>query len=172
LKHRYNNVLLCRLVIYLLTLLWIIGCDSTTDSDGSGSANPPGVVIEEELILEEFPFKTAACAEIIPNNWSNRLEPIPGQGLGFSVISTACWKANVKVMDTAGVMIDSFTQPFTIAGQKDSDKQRGRPGWLVWDGQKSNGQVASSARYLFIIVFDFGLGKSQRAWARRNWEAE
>lgn len=126
------------------------------------------LITDPSLVIDDFPFRSEACEELLPENWANIPAPEAGSASDFVVIATACWKATVIVIDTQHAVIDSFAQPFGITDRQDGEKDRGSVGHLVWDGQV-DGKPVPAGEYIWLIRFDFGLGKKYLARALRPW---
>ncbi len=156
----------------MIGLIWISGCEVFS------TQAPPEPYAEEKLygpmisdpslVIDAFPFRSEACEELLPEDWANMPVPEAGEASDFVVIATACWKATVIVQDNHHVAIDTVEQPFGIFNRQDGEKDRGYVGHLLWDGLVNN-QAVSPGEYVWLIRFDFGLGRKYLARALRPW---
>jgi hypothetical protein len=153
---------------------WLAGCSLfAVSGDGDGEvedpyANAGALITDSAVVIDDFHFSEAACAELVPGGFANMPKPDSGQGIALLVNSIACWKADVKVVDSNNAVVDSFTQAFGIFGQRDGEKERGHVGYLVWK-PGNHGVTVWPGTYLFRIRFDFGAGRKLALRALVPW---
>lgn len=162
---------------HLLTLIFVLsfallgtGCSLFELEDKEQNTNPDensagALITDSSVVIDEFHFSEALCAEFMPDNFANPPKPDSGEGISLIVTAIACWRAEVVVYDEQDVPVDSFSQIFGIFGQRDGDKERGHVGYLNWKPAE-RGLNPASGIYLWRIRFDFGSNQRLplRAW--------
>lgn len=144
-----------------LMLAGLLACDNN-----SGPSDPPEnegyLTVDSSLIIDRFPFLSAACAEVLPAGFANA-DSIPKDAVTrVYVVSTACYAVSIRIEDSLGQPIRSLEYHFNLPGRIDGDKDRGAEGYLPWDGRNDAGVKAGPGAYLWRMVFNFGMEREVR----------
>lgn len=153
-------------------VLSLCGCGLFDEAEVPESAstqdNYGALITDTQVVIDDFHFSEAACAELIPEGFANRPAPTQLPAPMLIVNSTACYRADVTVLDEAQAPVDSFSQVFGIWGQRNGDKERGHIGYLVWDPPDSLSHVTPHT-YSWRIRMDFGEGRKLKFRALVDW---
>lgn len=143
----------------LLAALLPLACgkaDPASPADGEGP-----MALDTEIVIDDFAFSSAACAEVAPSG----SEPADTAGPPVArlvVTSTACYAVTAGIEDSLGAPVRTLRARFAIANRRDGDKDRGAVGYLAWDGRDAGGTPAPPGEYLWRLAFDFGSGRALR----------
>lgn len=145
----------------LLLAAGLLACDK-----GSGPSNPSGnegyLTVDSSLVIDRYPFLSAACAEVLPAGYVNA-DSIPKDAVArVYVVSTACYAVSIRIEDSLGRAVRSLEYHFNLPGRIDGDKDRGAEGFLPWDGRNDAGGKAGPGAYLWRMDFNFGMDRRVR----------
>jgi hypothetical protein len=116
-------------------------------------------ILDSAFTLDEFPFDSAACAEVYPAGSVN-IESVPtGSIADLRVRATACYHAIVRVVGPDSDTVRTFDVRFGIFNRSEGQKNRGVVGFSAWDGKADGGEPAPPGDYLWRMEFDFGAGR-------------
>ncbi len=123
--------------------------------------DPGSWIIDSNQVLDEFRFSTAACSEVFPAG-SQSADTVPaGSAAWVKVVSTACYRLKVHVVNSDSDTVRVFDTRFGIFNRTEDEKNRGVPGYAAWDGRDSSGKDLGPGRYLWRMEFDFGMGRKR-----------
>lgn len=147
----------------LLTATFILSA-CTSDPAGPAPRLPePGLwIVDSNQVIDEFPFRADACAEVFPAGSSSADSILPGSAAWVRIVSTACYRLTVHVVDSDSDTVRVFETRFGIFNRTEDEKNRGVQGFASWDGRDSLGKDLGAGRYLWRMEFDFGLGRIRR----------
>lgn len=135
---------------------------------GEDPASPPEVpdpgpwILDSTYTLDEFPFRTDACAEVFPAGSASADSAPPGSAASLRLRSTACYALTVRVVDSDSDTVRTFSSRFALFNRSEDEKNRGVVSYASWDGKDGAGNPLGSGRYLWRMEFDFGLGRLRR----------
>lgn len=150
--------------IRLACLAAILSLSSCDDAPTSPVARPePGIwILDSNVVLDEFPFRADACAEVFPSGSYSSDSVPPGTVAHVRVVSTACWKLTARVVDSDSDTVRILEPRFGLFHRTEDEKNRGVVGFAAWDGKDGAGKDLGPGRYLWRMEFDFGLGRIRR----------
>ncbi len=138
----------------------VAGCLDDTGVPSPRGEEAPWLIVDSLVVLDTYGYEEAVCAELIADGYTANSRPSTPWYL--QVVATACWKANVAVVDAAGDTLSAWSAAFGIFDRREGEKERGRQGWITWDGLDRQGVEAPSGRYLMEVDFDFGHSRGLR----------
>ncbi|HKP95419.1 MAG TPA: hypothetical protein VJ385_06655 [Fibrobacteria bacterium] len=143
------------------------GLAITACKDGDTGIDPvpadDGIwILDSAYTLDEFPFRTAECAEVFPEGSANLESVPPGSVADLRIISTACYRLRVRVVDSDSDTVRTLETRFGIFNRSETEKNRGVVGFVAWDGKDDQGAAVSPGRYLWRMEFDFGSGRIRK----------
>lgn len=142
--------------------LLLIACDHGPSAPAPLKEDPGRWILDSSQTLDEFPFRTDACAEVFPAG-SQSADTVPaGSAAAVRLISTACYALQVRVVNADSDTVRSFSTRFGIFNRSEDEKNRGVAGYAAWDGKDDAGGDLGPGRYLWRMEFDFGLGRKRR----------
>jgi hypothetical protein len=137
-------------------------CDRGPSGPAPAKEDPGLWILDSAYTLDEFPFRTDACAEVFPAG-SQSADTVPaGSVAAVRLVSTACYALRVKVVGADSDTVRSFSTRFAIFNRSEDEKNRGVTGFAAWDGKDDAGRDVGPGRYLWRMEFDFGLGRTRR----------
>lgn len=136
-------------------------CDPDTTSPPP--REDPGLwILDSAYTLDEFPYRSDACAEVFPQG-SVSADTVPaGSAASLRLIVTSCYALKVRVVDSDSDTVRSFSTRFAIFNRTEDEKNRGVTSFAAWDGMDDQGGRLGPGRYLWRMEFDFGLGRLRR----------
>ena len=146
----------------ILASLFLLSC---TDDPSGPNPRPldSGLwILDSAQTIDEFPFRTDACAEVFPAGSVSSDTLPPGSAAWVRIVSTACYRLTVRVVNADSDTVRTFSTRFGIFNRTEDEKNRGVVGFAPWDGKDSLGTDQGSGRYLWRMEFDFGLGRIRR----------
>ncbi len=149
------------------TLAGIAGallCACLGDDPASPPKGPdPGPwILDSVYTLDEFPYRSDACAEVFPAGSSSADSAAPGSAAVLRLRTTACYALQVRVVDSDSDTVRSFSTRFALFNRSEDEKNRGVTSFAAWDGKDGEGKSLGPGRYLWRMEFDFGLGRHRR----------
>lgn len=138
----------------------LLGCLEDGGSPPPRGEDPPWLVVDSLVVLDTYGYEEAVCNELIADGTAANERPSTPWYL--QVVATACWKAEIAVVDAAGDTVSTWSAAFGIFDRREGEKERGRQGWIAWDGLGTDGLEAPPGRYLMKITFDFGRSRGLR----------
>jgi hypothetical protein len=143
-------------------LALIAGCDGGNPAAPVQVPDPGPWIVDSEYTIDEFPFDSAACAEVFPPGSISADSAPAGSAASLRIVTTACYALTVRVVGADSDTVRTFATRFAIFNRRDSDKNRGAPSYAAWDGKNDLGGPAPPGRYLWRMEFDFGFGRVRR----------
>jgi hypothetical protein len=142
--------------------LALTACDEKPTADPPKHEDPGLWILDSNYTLDEFPFRTDACTEVFPAG-SQSADSVPaGTVASVRLVSTACYRLRVRVVNADSDTVRSFETRFGIFNRTENEKNRGVVGFAAWDGKDDQGRDLGAGRFLWRMEFDFGLGRFRR----------
>jgi hypothetical protein len=114
--------------------------------------------VDSLVVFDQVGYETGTCAELVSEGSEANLNPTTPWYL--QVVSTSCWRAEVALVDESGDTLKTWNTAFGIYDRKEGEKERGRQGWIVWNGKDAEGVNAPKGRYAMHVQFDFGRSRT------------
>jgi hypothetical protein len=145
----------------LIALISLCACGQ--DDPVSPPVEDPGLwILDSAYTLDEFPYRSDACAEVFPPGSASADSAPAGSAASLRLIVTSCYALTVRVVDADSDTVRSFSTRFAIFNRTEDEKNRGVASFAAWDGLDDHGVRAAPGRYLWRMEFDFGLGRVRR----------
>ncbi len=154
-RNQINPLIRLWRFLFYAAVLALVACSDNTDTI-SQPVEEGRLILDSVLVLDQFNFDSAACAEVLPTAFINSDTVPPGTLVRILVRSTACYSVHISIEDSAGKVVRQMDRYFKIYNRKNGDKNIAVAGYLPWDGLDDSDQPLPLKRYLWRMNFNFG----------------
>jgi hypothetical protein len=150
------------LALVLAVAAGLAGCGDKGYSPDPEPVEEGLFITDTNYTLDEFPFDSSDCAEVFPAGSISSDTRDPDAVASLRLISTACYHARVRVLNSDKDTVRAFDSRFAIFNRTEGEKNRGVVGYLSWDGRDDEGKAVPEGRYVWRMEFDFGDGRIRK----------